>query len=88
MIVTLKEASEEVGIFDIVEAPGNGRAITIPTNEPRILSAHQNTENVNAKLTPPRQQHKRPVGHEEAGYRLSHSRSESHLLLDAEDPLG
>jgi len=52
MIVTPKEASEEVWISDIVEAAGNDRAITIPTNEPRILSAHKNTENVNAKLTP------------------------------------
>ena len=52
MIVTPKEASEEVGLIDIVEAPGNGRAITIPTNELCIVSAHKNTESVNAKLTP------------------------------------
>ena len=51
MIVTSKEASEEVGVFDIVEAPGNNRAITIPMNEPRILSTHNTTENMKAELT-------------------------------------
>jgi hypothetical protein len=52
MIVTPKEANEDVGMFDIVEAPGHDRAITIPMNEPCIVSAYKNTENVNAKLTP------------------------------------
>jgi hypothetical protein len=50
--VTPKEISEEVGLFDIVKAPGNGRTITIPTNESCILSAYKYTEGVNAKLTP------------------------------------
>lgn len=51
MIVTPKEASEEVGF--VVEAPGNNdRAIAIPTDELCIISAHKNTETVNAKLTP------------------------------------
>ena len=50
--VTPKEARKNTGLLDIVEASGNGRAITIPTNEPRIFSAYKNTENVNAKLTP------------------------------------
>jgi hypothetical protein len=51
MIVTPKEASEEVGLFDIVEALGNDRTNTSPTNEPRILSTHNNIETVNTKLT-------------------------------------
>lgn len=52
MIVTLKEASKQVRLLDIAEAPGDDRAVTIPTNESRILSAHKNTESMNPKLTP------------------------------------
>jgi hypothetical protein len=50
--VTPKEANEKLGLFDTVEAPGNGCTIMVPTNEPCILSAYKYTEGVNAKLTP------------------------------------
>jgi hypothetical protein len=50
-IVSPKEVSEEVVVLNIAEALGNGRAITIPTNESCILSAHENA-GVNVKLTP------------------------------------
>ena len=52
MIITPKEASKEVGLFDIVEAVGNGCTITISADESCICSAHQNAENMNAKLRP------------------------------------
>jgi hypothetical protein len=40
MSVTPKEASEEVGLLDIVEAPGNDSTSRIPTNETCILLAY------------------------------------------------
>jgi hypothetical protein len=52
MLVTPKEAGKETGLLDIVEAPGNSPTIAIPTNKPRVFSAYNYTENVNAKLTP------------------------------------
>ena len=52
VFVKPKEASEKVVLFNIVEEPSNGFAITILTNRSRILSAYKYTEDMNAELTP------------------------------------
>jgi hypothetical protein len=63
-----------VADFDIVKAPGNSRAVVIPTNEPRRLSACKYREGVNAKLRPSGPRHMKQVGHEQVEHDL-HSRN-------------
>ena len=52
MCVTPKEASEKLGLSDIVEAPSNSGTITVSMNGPCILSTDKYTEDVDVKLTP------------------------------------